>query len=63
MSEVVLLTHQDRVATLTLHRPKARNALSPKVLQSVVDHCQTLALDKSVRVVVLRGAGKGFRFC
>lgn len=59
MSKVVL-TRSEYVATIKLNRPDALNALSPAVLESIVAHCEELADDDNLRVVVLRGAGRGF---
>jgi len=50
----------DSIATLLLNRPEKRNALSPEVLQGLIDRCTTLAADPSIRVVVLRGEGPDF---
>lgn len=57
---VVLRSDSDGVATLTLNRPAQFNSLSASLLgelQSAVDEIST---DKSVRVVVVAGAGKAF---
>lgn len=48
------------VATLTLNRPDARNALSVELCDALVDALHALESDKDVRVVVLAGAGKVF---
>jgi len=48
------------VATLTLNRPGARNALSPDLLGQLIETADALATDDSVHVVVLRGAGELF---
>lgn len=56
----VLRSDQQGVSTLTLNRPAARNALS----RALIDHLPALladvAGDKSVKVVVLAGAGSRF---
>jgi methylglutaconyl-CoA hydratase len=49
---------EDGVLRLTLNRPAARNALSPELTTRLVD--ELTALDASVRVVVLAGAGEAF---
>jgi enoyl-CoA hydratase/carnithine racemase len=60
-SEPVLLRHQEGgVATLTLNRPGQFNALSDAVLAELQSALDGLAVDPSVRVVVLAGAGKAF---
>jgi len=46
------------VATLTLNRPEARNAMSPEMIGELRDALRQLASDDQVRVVVLTGAGE-----
>jgi enoyl-CoA hydratase/carnithine racemase len=48
------------VATLTLNRPESRNALSLGMLLDLSGELNRVALDPSVRVVVLAGAGPAF---
>jgi enoyl-CoA hydratase/carnithine racemase len=48
------------VATLTLNRPEARNALSMALMGALHDALDTVAQDKSVKVVVIAGAGPAF---
>lgn len=47
-------------ATLTLHRPQRRNALSIALRDEVSDHLDALAQDPSVKAVVITGAGEVF---
>ncbi|NNF25432.1 MAG: enoyl-CoA hydratase [Rhodobacteraceae bacterium] len=51
---------QGAVARLVLNRPKALNALSVDLLTALGDAFAALAEDRSVRVVVLAGAGRAF---
>jgi enoyl-CoA hydratase len=44
----------------TLNRPEALNALNAKLVEEYHDLLDSLARDPSVRVVVLRGAGRAF---
>ncbi|GJD98289.1 putative enoyl-CoA hydratase echA8 [Methylobacterium isbiliense] len=61
MDEPLLLREdRDGVATLTLNRPRARNALSVGLLGALSDAFAGLAQDESVRVVVIAGAGPAF---
>ena len=46
------------VATLTIDRPKQRNALSADVIQELVRRLRLADADPEVRVVVLTGAGE-----
>jgi enoyl-CoA hydratase/carnithine racemase len=56
-----LLRHdQDGVATLTLNRPKARNALSLGLIEALEGALADIERDPSIRVVVIAGAGPGF---
>jgi enoyl-CoA hydratase/carnithine racemase len=57
-----LLLRQDDagIATLTLNRPGARNALSMALMEALDTALQQIAADGSVRVVILAGAGPGF---
>ena len=51
---------QGHVATLTMNRPRALNALSDDLLAALRDECAALAEDRETRVVILKGAGKAF---
>jgi len=48
------------VATLTLNRPEKRNAISTPMIEDLVAALGAAEADKSVRVVILTGAGKAF---
>lgn len=48
------------VATVTLNRPDKHNAMSAQMLADLTDAATELGADPTVRVVVLRGAGKSF---
>jgi enoyl-CoA hydratase/carnithine racemase len=50
----------DGVAWLTLNRPQARNALSVALMTALHGELDRIAGDKSVRVVVIAGAGPAF---
>lgn len=59
--EPILLRHDaNGVATLTLNRPKAYNALSKALLEALQEALEAIGGDSSVRVVVIAGAGKAF---
>lgn len=45
------------VATLTLNRPEARNALSPALVEALLAALREAGADPEVRVVVITGAG------
>ncbi len=48
------------VATLTMNRPEARNALSDEIRSGLAKHFHEIELDDSIRCVVLTGAGDHF---
>ena len=48
------------VATLTLNRPGARNALSVGLMEALQTELDNIRDDKSVKVVIIAGAGPGF---
>lgn len=50
----------ERSAWLTLDGPKNKNALSPALLETLMEHCAALARRDDVHVVVVRGANGTF---
>ena len=48
------------VATITLNRPHRLNAISAPMLESLSQALRAADRDRSVRVIVLTGAGRGF---
>src|ERR1700753_943871 len=48
------------ILTLTLNRPEVGNACDPDVLAELAKALEEAAADASVRVIVLRGAGRAF---
>ena len=60
MTDHVLESHTDGVATLTLNRPEARNAMSAPMMAALEEAVPRLANDTRVRAVVLTGAGNAF---
>ena len=60
MSEDLLLDIGGGIARMTVNRPQARNALSPKMIQDMVHFCQKIELDPAVRCLVITGAGEHF---
>ena len=61
MSDPILLTEtHDGIATLTLNRPRAMNALSRALRAEIVRTFAALRGDTSVGVVILTGAGRAF---
>ena len=61
MSDEILLRDDDGpVACLTMNAPGRLNALSDAMLAALQDAFDRLASDRSIRVVILQGAGKAF---
>jgi enoyl-CoA hydratase/carnithine racemase len=56
----ILTTRDGAVATLTLNRPDALNAITPTMLVTLGDELEMLAADETVSVVTLTGAGRAF---
>jgi enoyl-CoA hydratase len=48
------------VAQLTLNRPEVLNAMTSELVESLHQHLDEIAVDPTVRVVILTGAGRGF---
>lgn len=59
MSELTW-AQDEGIATLTLNRPERRNAITRTMLAELLYAVEACGKDESVRVVVIRGAGKGF---
>ncbi|MEQ8334345.1 enoyl-CoA hydratase [Nisaea sp.] len=57
---LVLRQDRDGIARLTLNRPKAYNALSLGLMASVQDELEEISVNRSIKAVVIEGAGKGF---
>jgi enoyl-CoA hydratase len=56
----VLHSYCDGLAFITLNAPTSRNALNYGAWQKLAEICNTLANNKTVRVIVLRGTGAHF---
>jgi enoyl-CoA hydratase len=56
----VLVTHHGALATVTLNRPDALNAITPTMLVTLGDELESLAADEELEVVVLTGSGRAF---
>src|ERR1700720_4755527 len=56
----LLETIENGIATLTLNRPEALNALSVEIRFGLVDTLTRLGADENVGCIVITGAGRGF---
>jgi enoyl-CoA hydratase/carnithine racemase len=59
-AEPVLVHDDDGVRTITLNRPEVRNAVDRSMRDALVAALQDVTIDRSIRQVVLRGAGSAF---
>ncbi|HEY4040299.1 MAG TPA: enoyl-CoA hydratase [Rhodopila sp.] len=60
MTEILLRHDGDHIATLTLNRPAARNALSVGLMEALDTQLQAIAEDRSVHAVILAANGPAF---
>ncbi|MBN1614604.1 MAG: enoyl-CoA hydratase [Deltaproteobacteria bacterium] len=59
-NEILIVEKSEGIATLTLNRPEARNALSRALREAIVEAFHGLRGDPEAGVVILTGAGKAF---
>jgi len=55
--ECVIVERHAEFVTIWMNRPERRNALSPDVIEGLLDGLERAAADDAVRTVVLTGAG------
>ncbi len=60
MSELIELSRNNGVTTVTLNRPEALNALSAALRTAIADTFAELAGDADTGVIILTGAGRAF---
>ena len=58
--KVLLRRNAKDIAWLTLNRPKAYNALSGELMSELISSLNSIANERDTKVVVIKGAGKGF---
>ena len=58
--ETILVETTGHVRTISLNRPEARNGITPVMLDELYAAVRGAAVDKALRVLVLRGAGRDF---
>jgi len=56
----VLYTVNRHTATITLNRPKAKNAFSPEMISLWREYLENAKKDDAVRVIVVTGRGDTF---
>lgn len=60
MSKQVLFSKENGIATITLNRPEALNALNNDMIATIFASLKDAGKDDAVRVVVLKGNGRAF---
>ena len=60
MTDILLRHDGDNVATLTLNRPAARNALSIALMEALDSALQAIGEDRTIHVVILAANGPAF---
>jgi len=60
VSDSVLFEVEDAIATITLNRPAARNALTADMKAALIDTLARARSDPGIRSVILTGAGQAF---
>ncbi|MCA1492345.1 enoyl-CoA hydratase/isomerase family protein [Sinorhizobium alkalisoli] len=58
--EFIAVSHKNGIATVTLNRPDVRNAINDQMRSELIDAFEKVGTDRTVRAVILTGAGKGF---
>jgi enoyl-CoA hydratase len=58
MDENILCTVENQIATITLNRPAKLNAMTPEMIQSIIEATERCNRDDNVRVVIVTGAGE-----
>lgn len=58
--ETIRLTVEDRIATLTLHRPDKMNAFTNRMMAEMIEAFDRIDADDDVRAVIVTGEGKAF---
>lgn len=56
----ILYDKRDQAAWITLNRPQALNAITSELIRSVRTAAEDALADKTVRALVITGAGRGF---
>ncbi len=58
VDDILKVETEDRVATLTLNRPGAMNAINFDMLQALRSQIESIRFDPDIRVVIITGAGE-----
>ena len=60
MCDLVIVSIENSIATVTLNRPEAYNAFDQEVVEPLAKRMGELATDDAVSAVVITGAGRAF---
>lgn len=60
MTQDLLVSSYNGIATLTMNRPASRNAMTPEMVNTMHEALTGYATDPSIRLVVLTGTGAAF---
>lgn len=60
MTDSVLLSFDNQIASLTLNRPQVHNAFNAEMIEALSNACDDIAKRDDMRAVVIRGEGKSF---
>lgn len=58
--ETIVVSPEGGVCTITLNRPEILNALSPQMLDELIEALDQAGKDDTIRAVIITGAGKAF---
>lgn len=60
MADALIYKQEGSIVTWTLNEPETRNAISPAIVDAIVEAVHRVNEDMSVNCVILTGAGEGF---
>ena len=60
MSDILLRSDANAVASLTLNQPQKLNALSEEMLEALQSELEKIAKDRTIRAVIIKANGKAF---
>ncbi|CUH67568.1 1,2-epoxyphenylacetyl-CoA isomerase [Thalassovita gelatinovora] len=60
MTDVIRIDKDGAIATVTLNRPEAFNAINADLRTALIDAVAEIEADDAIRVVILKGEGRGF---
>ena len=58
--QTIVLEKENRIATITINRPEAYNAVSEQMANELVEAVGEVSQDEEIRVLVIKGAGRAF---